>query len=1680
MAGDSAIDPAGAILVNSGTVAAADLSIGGSLAAPLPGRGTISATAGGNILISDAMAVWSGSTLSVDANSSVDVGTSGIFDAGNIVVENGHSLAGDGLLAASVDNLGTLEALGTVASNVFSPGTLEITGSLTGVGTIELGPNSVARLDGPVAASQSINFTSGGAELILAAPGSGFAAPITNLNTGDRIEFNFGAGVTISKASVTSPGTVTVVTSGGDYVMSNVSFAAGSTQVFFPFTDFNTGFATIQVTPGNYGWTGKISTDLGTAGNWQNFLTGQNPAASPPDATINVGFNNNASGTTSTLTGSASAIGFNFSGPGAWLLSGATLTVAGAPSPPFLPFAGGFNTNVTLDAATLTANGSTSIGSPTGATVTAQGGSHVTTSGDSVGPNAGQSGSLVLTGLGTTWTEQAGPAANGSIPGFLSVGFSGPSGGLAGSSGFLTVTSGAVLNTGAFAVFGGNAGSVGSGTISAGGTWNARDVGVGQGGAGTLTVDGGTVAAIGGLTAGAVSGGAGTLSVADGTVSATGNLQVGSSGTGAITIGAGGTVSTGGTFSGVGINAGSNGSLQILNGGTYQSTVAPQTGQVLNIGLNGTFGATPAAIGSASVSGLGSLLNLNGNPMSVGNNGGTGSLTVAQGGTVEAGTPDSNKGSALQVGRVTGGTGNIVVTDPNSLLSLTGFVLLGQAGTGTLLVENGGSVAINNAPTNGAGFFIGSGFTGGTPNVGGSGQATVTSNGKLTAAQNISIGGNGANGTLSVDNGGLVLATTGFTIANAATVGGTLYGGAGLLDIGAGGVAKVTEAPQTNSFVVEVGASSGSLTGPTTLSSGTVDVSGAGALLDTNGNGIEVGRLGNGILTVSQGGSVVAGTQDSNVLAATAIGRLGDGSLTVDGPGSTYTSNGFSYVGRGGTGSLAIENQGKVIVGLDSKGSGSISFGSAQGSATSGSGTTIQTGGSGTGLITGGGDLFSQQNISVGSYGASGSLTISTDGTAEATGRVLIGNTETFAAGTTIVTTAGTTIATASTVLTGNGTVDVEAGSVLKSDGPHVAGQSSIIVGSGAGSTGSLKVNGAGATVDGGGDRIGIGADAQGSVIVSQGGAVTAGTQFSSDSAGYVGGNADGTGSLTVTDPGSTYTNIGQFAVGASGTGHLLIENQGSMFTGNSPVDATQGFEVGQSSGSTGDATVTGNASLLRNTGRFIVGDGGHASLSIDSGGTVITTPGAVAGLAGAEIAAQAGSDGANVTVSGAGSDWQIGGTLLVGELAAGTLSITSGATVTAGAADLGPSASGTGTISLSGAGSELMTSGALIIGDQGSAQLSIGAGATVNATGGFSVGLGGVVTQSGGVLDPAAANINLGSIGGVGETIGDIDNGGSIYAANGVYEVAGNITTGTGQKGLLIIDSGASDLVLDKRVDAGQSASFTADTGTLTIGLAGSFAATIFDFAPGDVIQATGASSGTFDTTTDVLALNTGAMLQFSGNYTDPSLWHVAADGTVSLSPPCFMAGTRISAERGELAVENLSVGDRVQVIGTGPSSYPIIWIGWRTVDCTRHPDPRKVWPVRIAADAFGPGRPVRDLYLSPNHSIYFGDVLIPAKHLINGSTIAQVPADEVTYYHVELAQHAVLLAEGLPAESYLDIGDRSNFANGNGAIALYPDFASRVWDAAGCAPLVVTGPSLEAARRWVNGLAGTAMQAA
>ena len=188
----------------------------------------------------------------------------------------------------------------------------------------------------------------------------------------------------------------------------------------------------------------------------------------------------------------------------------------------------------------------------------------------------------------------------------------------------------------------------------------------------------------------------------------------------------------------------------------------------------------------------------------------------------------------------------------------------------------------------------------------------------------------------------------------------------------------------------------------------------------------------------------------------------------------------------------------------------------------------------------------------------------------------------------------------------------------------------------------------------------------------------------------------------------------------------------------------------------------------------------------------------------------------------------------------------------------------------------------------------------------------------------------------------------------------------------------------------------------------------------------------------------------------------------------PCFAAGMRIATSSGEIAVQSLAVGDEVR-LATGGTAR-IQWIGRRRVNLAGHPRPDAVQPVCIAAGALAQGIPARALVVSPDHAMFLDGLLVPAKALINGATITQLNRKSVTYYHIELAAHGVLLAEGAPTESYLETGNRGAFENGGPAVTLHPDFAQSDREAKGCAPFAESGPAVEAIRARILARAGAA----
>jgi Ca2+-binding RTX toxin-like protein len=157
-----------------------------------------------------------------------------------------------------------------------------------------------------------------------------------------------------------------------------------------------------------------------------------------------------------------------------------------------------------------------------------------------------------------------------------------------------------------------------------------------------------------------------------------------------------------------------------------------------------------------------------------------------------------------------------------------------------------------------------------------------------------------------------------------------------------------------------------------------------------------------------------------------------------------------------------------------------------------------------------------------------------------------------------------------------------------------------------------------------------------------------------------------------------------------------------------------------------------------------------------------------------------------------------------------------------------------------------------------------------------------------------------------------------------------------------------------------------------------------------------------------------------------------------------CFLEGTRIMTAQGEVPVERLRAGDMLVSPAGGPLLQPVRWVGHVHVDIAHHRAPERVAPVLLRAGALGEGTPRRDLWVSPDHAFLLQGRLVPARLLLNGTTIAQqLWHRAATYWHVEMERHGVVVAEGALAESYFDDGNRQLFGNA-GTVALHVEFGA------------------------------------
>jgi len=162
---------------------------------------------------------------------------------------------------------------------------------------------------------------------------------------------------------------------------------------------------------------------------------------------------------------------------------------------------------------------------------------------------------------------------------------------------------------------------------------------------------------------------------------------------------------------------------------------------------------------------------------------------------------------------------------------------------------------------------------------------------------------------------------------------------------------------------------------------------------------------------------------------------------------------------------------------------------------------------------------------------------------------------------------------------------------------------------------------------------------------------------------------------------------------------------------------------------------------------------------------------------------------------------------------------------------------------------------------------------------------------------------------------------------------------------------------------------------------------------------------------------------------------------------PPCFTPGTLMDTPKGARPIETLAVGDLVCTRDNG--AQELLWIGRRTVQGDGDFAP-------IAFELGAIGNDAR-LLVSPQHrmlvegwraQLFFGtdEVLVRAKHMVNGCTIRQVPQDKVTYIHLLFAQHEIVTAAGVPSESYFlgHVLRQPDPATRDEVLALFPDAPS------------------------------------
>jgi autotransporter passenger strand-loop-strand repeat protein len=510
------------------------------------------------------------------------------------------------------------------------------------------------------------------------------------------------------------------------------------------------------------------------------------------------------------------------------------------------------------------------------------------------------------------------------------------------------------------------------------------------------------------------------------------------------------------------------------------------------------------------------------------------------------------------------------------------------------------------------------------------------------------------------------------------------------------------------------------------------------------------------------------------------------------------------------------------------------------------------------------------------------------------------------------------------------------------------------------------------------------------------------------------------------------------------------------------------------------------SGTIVESGGLLGLVDGGEADgTDVRSGGLVAvigaTTSGTIVESGGAEGVENAGGFAAGTgsaiatIVYGGGYLVPLPGTVISGTVNSGGSVITTGVFVaTPGSNPVFYPTSAINLLVDSGALAVVQAGGSLSGGTvEGSFPIVIGSGGVEPFPSSVDVAFGGIatgVTFTGltelSVTGSAVNNVLTGSaveeVGSGGVDHGVTLNDGTVQDVDGGGAAVGAIVTSGGEQ-IADFDDDASG----KTIFASISGTVLEPGGTILFtGLSYTSGVTQTSFDP---------ATGTLTVTNDDGDSLDARSLTLSGSYSnitfvttgDPS-GENATEVTAQVA--CYCLGTLIRTDRAEMPVEILAIGDTV-VTASG-EHRPIRWIGRRSYAGRFLAANPNVQPIRLRAGSLGGGLPRRDLLVSPEHAMFLDGLLVPARCLVNGTTIVQErELEHVDYFHVELDSHDIILAEGASSESFLDDDSRGMFHNAREFAAQYPDAPA---SGRFCAPKVDDGYELEAIRRRLALVAG------